>query len=470
MKSASKGAANRVFVKVMESFSCAAVLALLLASNAAAAVDCVSGLESEAVVGKVSLVLGKAYLVTPGQRRQTVKVGTNIGVSDQIVTQANGHVHICFVDHALVSVRPDSQLEIISYDFNAARPEQSSIKFNLIEGETRAISGEGAKAARSRFRLNTPIAAIGVRGTDFVVSATSQTTRALVNQGAIVLAPYSSECTAAALGPCSSNAVELTDSSLQIIEFEGTALAPRLIPAPHEREPGIMREDVQLALAEPVVEETTDDSTVGTDVYLENVTSIKATAQATAQTANDFVDVTPDLPIAAAQLASRQLVWGRYALDVAPTDELITLSYLEASVGRNVSVGDLEYVLLRDERGGDIQLVDLGLGPVSFSLDSAQAFYNSDSGIVAMQVGGGKLDIDFNQNSFATELNLNHMSTGLVDFRANGSINKEGYFNARTADQNIAGSTSLDGSEAGYMFEKRLEDGSITGLTLWDAQ
>jgi FecR protein len=469
MKSAFKGIANRVFVKLIESFSCVAVFALLLASHASAADDCVSGLESEAVVGKVSLVLGKAYLVTPGQRRQTVKAGTSIGVSDQIVTEANGHVHICFVDHALVSVRPDSQLEIISYDFNAVKPEQSSIKFNLIEGETRAISGEGAKAARSRFRLNTPIAAIGVRGTDFVVSATSQTTRALVNQGAIVLAPYSSECTAAALGPCSSNAVELTDSSLQIIEFEGTAVAPRLIPAPHEREPGSMREDVQLALAEPVVEETADDSTVGTDVYLENVTSIKATAQATAQAAIDFVDVTPELPVAAAQLASRQLVWGRYAREVAP-NELITLNYFEASAGRNVSVGSPDYVLLRDERGGDVQRVDVGLGPVSFSLNSAQAFYNSDSGIVAMRVGGGNLDIDFNRNSFATDLDLDHISTGFIDFRASGIISENGYFNARTADQNIAGSTSLDGSEAGYLFEKRLEGGNITGLTLWDAK
>lgn len=462
MNSAKKTRDSRFFVKIIESFSCATVLAVLLVSSVSARAESALGRNSESVVGQVSLVLGKAYLVTSNQRRQTVQVGTEIGVSDQIVTQANGHVHIRFVDQALVSVRPDSQLEIISYDYDAARPELSLIKFNLIEGETRAISGEGAKAARSRFRMNTPIAAIGVRGTDFVVSATAQTTRALVNQGAIVMAPYSSACTAAAIGPCSANAVELTGSSLQIMEFESTALSPRLIPAPHERAPGAMREEVQLVLAGPADKEA-DDSTVGTEVYLENVTSIRTTAQA----ADGVIDVTPELPVASSELTSRQLVWGRWAGETAPL-ERVTLSFLEAREGRRATVGNFDYALYRAEPD-NISRVESGLGPVSFSLDSAQAFYNSDGGVVAMRVNGGNLEIDFDRSSFATELNLNHSSTGLIELRANGSISEFGYFNARTADQKIAGATSLDGSEAGYFFERRLEGGNISGVTLWNS-
>ena len=48
-----------------------------------------------------------------------------------------------------------------------ANPSDSQVKLNLIEGTARAVSGEAAKAAKERFRLNTPIAAIGVRGTDY---------------------------------------------------------------------------------------------------------------------------------------------------------------------------------------------------------------------------------------------------------------------------------------------------------------
>ena len=434
--------------------SVAALLLWSLSAYSASASD-------TAVVGEVSLVLGKAYIVSEGKSRQLVKAGSQIRASDQILTETNGHVHVRFVDDALVSVRPDSRLEIISYDYNDQRPEQSSIKFNLIEGIARSISGEGAKAARSRYRLKTPIAAIGVRGTDFVVSVTDQSTRALVNQGAIVMAPYSDECTASAIGPCAVNAVELTDSALQILEFEGTALTPRLIPAPHEREPDAMRAEVQLALTDNSSQ--AEDRVSDTDAYLENVTSLKATAQV----ASEVPEFTPDEPVAFTELTSRQMVWGRWASEPS-AQERITLTYAEASADRAVTVGNSDYALFRNE--GPRPQVERGLGPVSFSLNSAQAFYNSDSGIVAMQVNRGSLDIDFDQSVFTTELNLNHLTTGFVDFTATGSISDRGYFNAIADAQRLAGAVTTDGSEAGYFFEKQLENGSINGLTLWDAR
>jgi hypothetical protein len=417
--------------------------------------------EESTIVGEVSLALGKAYLLSEGKPRQLVKTGSQIRASDQILTQSNGHVHIRFVDKALVSVRPDSQLEIISYDYDSEHPEKSLIKMNLKEGIARSISGEGAKAARSRYRLNTPIAAIGVRGTDFVVSVTQQSTRALVNQGAIVMAPYSADCVASATGPCSANAVELTDSALQMLEFEGTALVPRLIPASHEREPGILREEVQLALADNTPQD--ENVVADNDAYLENVTSLRATQQA----ADDLPEFTPDEQVASSELTNRQMVWGRWASEPS-AQERITLSFEEASIDRAVTVGNREYGLFRTE--GPRPQVEQGLGPVSFSLASAQAFYNSESGIVAMQVNRGSLDIDFEQSSFSTKLNLNHISTGFVDFTASGTISDRGYFNAIADTQRLAGAVTTDGSEAGYFFEKQLENGSINGLTLWDAR
>src|SRR5690606_23096376 len=124
---------------------------------------------------------------------------------DVIETGGNGHVHVRFVDQALVSVRPSSKLEIVHYRYDAANPAASAVKFNLMEGTTRAISGEAATHARENFRMNTPVAAIGVRGTDFVVRASADNVRASVTEGAIIIAPFSSECSAAAFGPCSQN-------------------------------------------------------------------------------------------------------------------------------------------------------------------------------------------------------------------------------------------------------------------------
>lgn len=460
--------ASRFFVKLTAIFSPCVTIAAALALSFSAQVAAETETETRPI-GEVSLLVGKAYLLKPDQSRQAVKQGSQIQVGDQILTQANGHVHIRFVDNAFATVRPDSRLEIISYDYDAQQPEKSLIKFELIEGITRVRSGAGAKAARSRFRLNTPVAAIGVRGTDFVVSATQQTTRALVNQGAIVVAPYSADCTAAAYGPCDFNAVELTDNSLQIIEFDGSSPNHRLIPAPHEREPGTMRQEVQLAVTG--AENSSADNSVGTEVYLENVTSRKVTEQAVSTVAAELAlpEFTPQASVASAALTSRQMVWGRWA-DGAGELERITLTYDEARDGREVTVGvrGSDYVLYRTE--GDWPQIEKGLGLVSFSLNSAQAFYNSDSGVVAMQVNGGNLDIDFEQSLFATELNLNSIDTGFIDFVANGSISDRGYFNSRSASQRIAGAVSQDGTEAGYFFQQQLESGNIQGITLWDSQ
>jgi hypothetical protein len=90
--------------------------------------------------------------------------------------------------------------------------------------------------------------------------------------------------------------------------------------------------------------------------------------------------------------------------------------------------------------------------------------------MLAMQVRDGNLDINFVDSAFATGLSLDSELTGAVDFQASGKISDGGYFNSRGSDQSMAGAVSIDGQEAGYFFEKQLQDGAIQGLTLWDAR
>ena len=485
---------SQILVRLKKSISSVALLlggALFLVvapfSQAEVPVNTDDSAFGAAAVGEISLVLGKAYLQRPGSRRSRIQVGSKVHVSDKIATEGNGHVHIRFIDQALVSVRPGSRLLIERYDFNAQHPERSLVKFNLIEGVTRAISGEAAKAARDRFRLNTPIAAIGVRGTDFVVSTNEQSVRALVNEGVIVMTPFSSECTPGSFGPCSVNGVELASNSLQIIELDGASGAPQLLPAPHEIDPALMLQEVQLALSS--AENSVDDKESSNEAYLESVTTVKVNAEIASAVAVTTAppptpapvpapvptpvptptapDFTPELPVEDVVLASRQLVWGRFGNGLGE-QERITMPIAQAQSGRDVTIGNFDYLLYR--AGNGVKEVDRGLGAVSFALDSAQAFYHSESGVVAMQVDGGSLDIDFELNRFATELNLAHSLTGNVNFSADGNLFNGGYFNSRDGSQRIAGSVSLDGTEAGYFFERDVLEGSVKGLTLWNSQ
>ena len=440
-----------------------------------------AGAEPAALVGTVSLVLGRATIESgSGKLSRTVKPGSQVRVHDQIVTSTNGHVHIRFVDDALISVRPDSRLEITRYDYDPARPALSTVKFDLIEGITRAISGKAAKAARQRFRLNTPIAAIGVRGTDFTVSAKAGSTRALVNEGSIVLAPFSEDCRADAFGPCGTNSIELSSATMEVIELDGSTPLPRLVPATDAQNMTAMRTGVQQAIRSS---QGADEAPSAEDsgVRVEELSAVLVTDNAAsdlADAASDLADAaslppsqpefTPEQAIVIADVADRQLIWGRYAGAGLDGQERITLSLDEAQLGREITVGNFDYGLFRSGNGS--KRLDSGLTVVSFGLSSAQAFYNSSSGVVAMEVGGGTLDINFQENSFATLLNLNHNLTGELNFTASGRLFDGGYFHSRTDGKTIAGAVSLDGSEAGYFFEQQLLQGDIQGLTLWNSQ
>ena len=446
-----------------------------------------------AVVGEVSLVLGRAYLERDNDRER-IEAGSKVHVGDRVFTEAGGHVHVRFVDDALVSVRPSSTLDVVRYDYDAAKPENSAVKFELSEGVARAISGDAAKSARQRFRMNTPIAAIGVRGTDFVVSANSRSTRALVNEGAIIMAPYSSECSSDALGPCAVDAVELSQNTLQVLELDSGNLAPRLIAATAGRELGEAEHasNNESNSAEAQVASTESPDALDTnEVYLESVATTKINTEVAAaesgsgqapdeqpntpvvpdpvvpETPVVVADFTPTSALTAESTRADQLVWGRWSSNGSPS--LLSLSLSDAREGRDVTIASPSgFILYRNEPNG--ARVESGLGVVKFDLSAAEAFYDSANGIVAMRVAGGNLELDFVDRAFATELNLDHAATDAIDFTANGAIADGGYLLLREDAKTVSGAVATDGSAAGYFFEEQLEAGRIQGITLWGAQ
>lgn len=459
----------------------AVAVALSLGSAGAAA----SAVPAAAAVGEVSMVLGKAYLRAADGSKHLVKRGSLIGVNDTIETASNGHVHVRFMDQALVVVRPSSILEIERYQYDPKNPADSAVKLNLREGVARSISGEAAHAAKQNFRMNTPIAAIGVRGTDFVVSASQQSVRALVKEGAIVLAPFSSDCSAATLGPCSSNALELAGDAGQIAVLDANSLQVALLPRLDTELPEALRGTAQPLVANAGATEHEEDG--GADIYADSVTTLAVNRKISAslplaQTppappappapAPAPVDITPATPLSSEQLTlNTQLVWGRWFERRLPT-ERITVSYAEAAVpGREISVASDNYALFRRIENG-VQDVNIkpGLGVIGFNLTQAQAILNTGSTRELMDVYGGLLNINFDERLFTTSLQLGHAATGNIVFSDAGRVFDGGTFRNRTDDQVTAGVLSIDGSEAGYFFQTKVNAGSIEGLTLWSVK
>lgn len=182
-------------------------------------------------IGRVLFVHGEASLQVAGKDDRPLKAGQEVAAGDQLRTGADGHVQLRFVDQAFVSLRPGSRLQVNDYLVDRQQPANNRVRFTLQAGTGRFVTGEAGEANKTGFRLNTPLAAVGIRGTDFVVSASDTGVRALVNRGGIVVSPFSSDCSAQAFGPCGGAVSrELSDRQRGLFIDVSAAGAVSLLP------------------------------------------------------------------------------------------------------------------------------------------------------------------------------------------------------------------------------------------------
>ena len=109
--------------------------------------------------GQTMLVRGSAFL-SPVRAEVPVRSG------DRIRTGPDGFVQLRFADGALISLQPGSDFRVDAWIYDAQH--QRSF-FELLQGSMRAVSGRIGKRNPEDWRLRTPTATIGIRGTAFSV-------------------------------------------------------------------------------------------------------------------------------------------------------------------------------------------------------------------------------------------------------------------------------------------------------------
>lgn len=97
-------------------------------------------------------------------------VGLRLEAADVLKTGADGAVGITMRDNSLLSAGPNSILWLDRFEFDATT-SQGRFETRLQRGTLAVVSGRIAKQSPSAMTVRTPSAQLGVRGTDFVVSA-----------------------------------------------------------------------------------------------------------------------------------------------------------------------------------------------------------------------------------------------------------------------------------------------------------
>ena len=145
------------------------LLVLLAAGACALAVGSV-----HAAAGEVLFVLGKTEVNRAGGEIPAER-GTVLEVADQVIVGPQSHAQLRMKDGALVALQPGSTLLV--QDFNlpapaAAEPPAGARRsiLLLVKGGLRTITGLIGKHKEDKYAVSTPIAVIGVRGTDYRIA------------------------------------------------------------------------------------------------------------------------------------------------------------------------------------------------------------------------------------------------------------------------------------------------------------
>lgn len=145
-------------MKKMSSLLAGLVLVASLAASTAAMAQDSSGM--------VVASRGEVIAMSNGGSRE-LKQGDFVYVNDEIMTTNRSFVVLQFQDGAKVTVRPDSTLIIEQYLYNGNA--EDSAELNLVSGGLRVITGAMAKSNPENYKVRTPVALMGVRGTEFSI-------------------------------------------------------------------------------------------------------------------------------------------------------------------------------------------------------------------------------------------------------------------------------------------------------------
>ena len=120
-------------------------------------------------IGQIKVAKGQVAIERQG-KAVPATVGARLQTSDVVKTSADGSVGITMDDNSLLSAGPNSVLSLDRYAFDATT-NQGRFDTSLNKGTLAVISGRIAKQSPDAMTVRTPTAILGVRGTEFVVSA-----------------------------------------------------------------------------------------------------------------------------------------------------------------------------------------------------------------------------------------------------------------------------------------------------------
>jgi hypothetical protein len=137
--------------------------------------------------GRADFVVGSVEAVAADGSRRTLSKGSEISVGDAISTAAGARAQVRFIDGGYVSLQPNTQFRVDQFNYQNKTDGKEQGFFSLLKGGLRAITGAIGKVNRNTYKVATPSATIGIRGTGYKAEIRDDGLFVSVGEGAISL-------------------------------------------------------------------------------------------------------------------------------------------------------------------------------------------------------------------------------------------------------------------------------------------
>lgn len=117
-------------------------------------------------VGQVIKSYGRTFAISNKGKNRQLDVGSEVFVGDRIFTGVKGYIRLSMIDDAKIDLRCNS--EMVIEDYQLLRGGNRSVIY-LIKGSVKKITGSIGKLADDVYEMRTPLATVGVRGTEYAI-------------------------------------------------------------------------------------------------------------------------------------------------------------------------------------------------------------------------------------------------------------------------------------------------------------
>jgi hypothetical protein len=116
--------------------------------------------------GVVQFAAGDVKVVAASGSERVARKGVPVSVGDTLLTAPGALAQLKMGDGAIVVVQPESRLTVAEFHYDGKEDGTEKVRYKLDRGGFRAVTGAIGRTHKQNYLIETPIAQMGVRGTD----------------------------------------------------------------------------------------------------------------------------------------------------------------------------------------------------------------------------------------------------------------------------------------------------------------